>query len=614
MKKLIALILAMVLCLSVFAGCGENTNTPAESTGDGTTAPTETTENLATEPEVDYMNTALTALELVHLMGNGTNLGNTLEACDTGLGSIYKDDPSYYETCWGQPETTKEMIQGMKDAGFDTLRIPVAWMTNATDLATTGDYTISAEYLARVKEVVDYAIDAGMYVIVNDHWDGGWYGMFGSDTQETRDLAMEAYKGMWKQIAEYFADYDYHLIFEGANEEIGARFDENSIYCADSTATYLTSDESYELANQVNQAFVDTVRATGGNNASRFLLIPGYGTNIANTCDDRYVMPTDSVENRLLVSVHYYDPWSYCGDGQSTVNWGTKTDLQNMIDSLSMMQKFTDMGVGVVIGEYGVLYSTEVQANTDTYHQMFLSLCDLYNYTSCLWDCSAFFNRRTLTMVDELASYYANHNAAAHELMTIEEEGIMAQRRIDAAIEEAPETFREDAVTITGDTALAWLMWTGGDWSTSYSAGDTYNADSMTEGIVDTVVTIDGEGTYTVGLDFTGTANGSSPNVQFSAIGISNGEALYPGWCINVQEVKINGEVVDLLGVPYTTSDDSVCTRANMYNEWVTKIPDDARTIDGDLSNISQIPLDRNLDCMAAIETIEITFYYGPAK
>ena len=607
MKKLISLILILALVGTLFTGCQEKL--PDETT----TAPTGTTETTGDDTP-DYMNSSLTALELVHLMGNGTNLGNTMEACDTGLGSIFKDDPSYYETCWGQPETTKEMIQGMKEAGFDTLRLPVAWMTNATDLATTGDYTIADTYLARVKEIVDYAYEADMFVILNDHWDGGWYGMFGSETEATRTLAMEAYKGMWKQLAEYFADYDYHLIFEGANEEIGARFDENSIYCSDSNISYLTDEEKYALANEVNQAFVDTVRATGGNNANRFLLIPGYGTNIANTCDDRFVMPTDTVENRLLISVHYYDPWSYCGDGQSSVKWGTKSDIQSMIDTLGEMQKFTEQGVGVVIGEYGVLYSTEVQANTDLYHQCFLSLCDLYNYTSCLWDCSAFFNRRTLTMVEELASYYASHDVDAHSLMSVEEEGIMAQRRLNTALSDAPESFREDAVEVTGDKGVAWIMWNSSSYGVTYSVGDVYNPDSMTEGLVDTVVEIEAEGTYTVALDFTGTSQGYSDGIAFAALAIANGEALFPGWIIDIQEVLINGEPYTLCADGYTTCDANYTTRVNLFNEWVTKLPDDARTMSGDLSNASPCIIDRNDSVIPHIETISITFYYGPAN
>ncbi len=602
MKRIMCMILALVLCLGVFAGCDqESTNTNPSGSSTPSTDPSES----------DVMRKDLTALELTHLMGNGTNLGNTMEACDTNVGSKYSYDPSYYEKCWGMPVTTKEMIQGMKDAGFDTLRIPVAWMTNATTLATNGDYTIAPEYMDRVQEIVDYAIEADMFVIINDHWDGGWWGMFGSDTAATRELAMEAYKGMWTQLSQRFANYDYRLIFEGANEEIGARFDENSIYCSDSVTTTMTDNEKYALANEVNQAFVDTVRATGGNNASRFLLIPGFGTNIANTCDSRFQMPTDTVENRLLVSVHYYDPWAYCGDGQSSVKWGTKNDMEYMVNTLGQMQKFTEQGYGVVIGEYGVLFSTQVQENTDVYHELFLSLCDKYNYNSCLWDCSNFFSRTELTVVPEVANYYRKHNVSSHESMTIEEEGIMADRRINSAITAAPESFRSDVPTITEETTLAWIMWSGGD-GTSYSVGDTYAPDSMTAGIKDTTAMIEGEGTYTVALDFSGTASGISANVMFSAIGITNGETMHPGWCIDVREVKINGEVVELTGVPYTTCDGNNTTRANLYNAWVNKIPDDARTINGDLSNITQVPLNTELACMAQIVTIEVTFYYGP--
>ncbi len=610
MKKIISLTLAAILLLSLFAGC-----TSGETQDTQETDATQTTGS--TEPAVDenYMNPELTALELVHLMGNGTNLGNTLEACDTNIGSVYSYNPSYYETCWSQPVTTPEMIQGMKDAGFDTLRIPVAWMTNATNLATTGDYTIAPEYLDRVEEVVNYALDAGMFVIINDHWDGGWYGMFGSETQATRDLAMEAYIGMWTQIAQRFEKYDYHLIFEGANEEIGARFDENStLYCDDSVKTYYTEEEKYALANQVNQAFVDTVRGTGGNNAQRFLLIPGFGTNIANTCNDLFVMPTDTVENRLLISVHYYDPWSYCGDGQSTVKWGTQSDIQYMIDTLGQMQKFTEQGVGVVIGEYGVLYSTEVQDNTDLYHECFLSLCDKFNYTSCLWDCSAFFDRNTLTMVEELASYYSSHDVEAHKLMSIEEEGIMADRRLKKALEEAPETFREDAIQVTADTAVAWIMWNSGGYGITYSVGDDYNPDSITEGLVETDVLVTGEGTYTVALDFTGTSQGFSDGTAFSALAVMNGEILFPGYIIDIQEVKINGEPYTLAARPYTTSDNQITTRVNLFNEWVTKLPDEARTMDGDLTDCSPSILNRNDACISTMYTIEITFYYGPAK
>ena len=126
--------------------------------------------SLAGSADDGVMREGLTALELTRLMGNGTNLGNTFEACDNKRGN-FSSDPKAYETYWGQPVTTQAMLTAMKAAGFDTIRIPVAWMTNATNLAE-GDYTISPAYLARIKEVVDYARHADMYVILNDHWDG----------------------------------------------------------------------------------------------------------------------------------------------------------------------------------------------------------------------------------------------------------------------------------------------------------------------------------------------------------------------------------------------------------------------------------------------------------
>ena len=269
------------------------------------------------------------AVGMTRRMGNGINLGNTLEACDNGIrGGNITDDPVHYETMWGQPVTTPAMLQGMKAAGFDTLRIPVAWMTNATHL-NQGDWTISAAYMDRVETVVKDALDAGLIVILNDHWDGGWWGMFGSDTEATRTLAMEAYTGMWKQIAERFASYDARLIFESANEELGARFDENSLlYCQDSLAHRMPDSERYALTNRINQTFVDTVRACGGYNGERFLLIAGFGTNIAQTFDARFVMPQDSAKNKLMVSVHYYDPWSYCGasSAKGATLWGKQKD------------------------------------------------------------------------------------------------------------------------------------------------------------------------------------------------------------------------------------------------------------------------------------------------
>lgn len=561
------------------------------------------------------MREGLTALEATRLMGNGINLGNTLEACDNNVG-IKTNTPLSYETHWGQPKTTQAMIDGMKAAGFDTIRIPVAWMTNATHLYE-GDYTIDADYMDRVEEVVRYARKAGMYVIINDHWDGGWYGMFGSESAETRALAMEAYKGMWQQIAERFRDYSDYLIFESANEELGGRFDENSpLYCSDSVVTYLNDDERYALTNEINQTFVDVVRATGGNNATRFLLIAGYSTDIDQTCDDRFQMPKDTVDSKLMVSVHYYDPWSYCGASSavSATKWGKVSDYEYLDQQLAKMTKFTEAGYGVVIGEYGALPCSDgLKDNTLAYHTAFLDACTKYNLTNCLWDCSGLYKRVSQTFADDdILAMYQEKRQANEEGQDYADVQAAAAAEAAAAAAEAPVTFLQDAVVVDDQTALAWIMWNDGSWALTHSVGDTYNADAISEGLVATNAIITGEGKYTVGLDFTGTAQGYSASVAFAAIGISNGEALYPNYLVNIKEVRINGEIYRLKGRAYTTSDDGVCTRVNLYNEWVTSVPKTARLPGGNLAGATPTPINRNDAVIAEIKTIEIDFEYVP--
>nr|MCR5739135.1 glycoside hydrolase family 5 protein [Lachnospiraceae bacterium] len=343
--KLKAILCAFLLFCFCLSGCGaENESISADSADTGAVE-----NNMNTSEELQGIRMELTSLELQELMGNGINLGNTMEAWNrSGLGT--SSPISSYETCWGQPVTTREMISGMKAAGFSTLRIPVAWV-QTMDIEN-GDYTIRADLLDRVEEIVNYALDEGMYVIINDHWDGGWWAMFSADEEE----ALKLYTSMWTQVSERFRSYSDYLIFEGANEEVGNRLcdpypDAQSLVPG---ARQLSTDECYRIAGRINQAFVDTVRSTGGNNEYRFLLIPGYDTNIACTCDPRFIMPEDTAENKLLISVHYYDPSGYCIFG-SFSNWGSSDDLIYMRDTLAGMKKFTDAGYGVVIGEYGVV-------------------------------------------------------------------------------------------------------------------------------------------------------------------------------------------------------------------------------------------------------------------
>ena len=629
-SKVVGLIAAAVLVAGLLGGCGDS-GAPAvhsreqptevqsealasESVEESVLDAAESSEEAAesSEPVVEEKPSSeaaaesedgsVSSVELARLMGNGINLGNTMEAygrSSFGVGAAV----SSYETCWGMPVTTQEMISAMKAAGFDTLRVPVAW-TNAMNFES-GDYTIGADYLDRVGEIIDYAMNEDMYVIVNDHWDGGWWGMFGSASEETRAAAKELYVSMWTQIAERYADYDYHLIFESANEELGYRLNDTDI-AADSGT--LSDDECYEMTNQINQTFVDTIRSTGGGNAERYLLIAGFGTDITTTCDGRYVMPADTAKDKLLISVHFYDPSGYC-IFDSISSWGTKKNYEDQNNMLAKMQQFTEAGYGVVIGEYGVLpVNGIVKDNTLEYTTNFLNNCDLYGYCPVLWDCSGMFNRNTLQIiVDEMAELYQEHSFAAQSSRSDEEIRSEAETALQTVLEGM-----EDEVALADDQAIAWIMYTSSDWSVSYSVGDVYDPVSATAGLVATDVEITGEGTYTVALDFTQTSAGAANSTTFSALAVGNGETLFPGYCIEIKEILINGEPYKMTGRPYTASDDGICTRVNLYNEWVSAVPDDARTASGNAMYVTPTVLDK--DTLGMVETIEITFDYVPGK
>lgn len=608
-SRLTAAILTAVMTAGCLTGCGgtNDTDAPAAAQTDAAPPETDTTETASSAQESETTQDTdgsedLTALELSRLMGNGINLGNTMEAYgrpELGINA----DTSKYETFWGQPVTTEEMIAGMKSCGFDSIRIPVAW-TNMMDYEN-GDYTIADAYLDRVDELITYAINNGMYVIINDHWDGSWWGMFGSATEETRETAFTMYTSMWTQLAERYHDYDESLIFESGNEELGNRLNDTDIY-KDSGS--LSEDECYEMTNRINQTFVDTVRATGGNNADRFLLIAGYNTNIAKTCDDRFKMPKDTIPDKLLVSVHYYDPWNYCGTDSGT-QWGTHGEYETQNADLKKMTKFTEQGYGVIIGEYGVLAKDDgtLKDSITAYTENLLDNCDLYNFVPMLWDTSTFFVRSELTFSDDdLLALYTSRSYAAQEKTSEEELAAAATERMDTALANAPEVFDTSIDVSTLDGSIAWIMFNSRDWSVAYSSGDSYKPDDKAAGLVATDAVIDGAGTYTISLDFTGTDAGFAEGTAFSAIGISNAEVLYPGYMIDIKEIEVNGTPYELTGTPYTTSDNGICTRLNLYNEWVTDIPDTARIMGGNAADAAATVVDN--ETLGQIKTLKITF------
>ncbi|MCI5668631.1 MAG: glycoside hydrolase family 5 protein [Oscillospiraceae bacterium] len=588
---------AALACVMALTGC-QKSDENKESTSDQTTSAAEQV-NTPSDADTSEGNT-MTSLEVIREMGNGINLGNTLEAYNHQA-YLSGSSPTLAETSWGQPTTTQEMIQGMKNAGFDTIRIPIAW-TNGMNFES-GDYTIDSRLMDRVDEVVNWALDADMYVIINDHWDGGWWGMFGSADQAVRDQAMEMYKSMWTQIGEHFADSSYKLIFEGANEELGDRLNDKNIT---GSKGVLNENECYETANLINSEFVKTIRSLGGKNADRFLLVAGYNTDITKTCDDRFVMPEDTADSKLLLSVHYYTPWDYCGtDGVN--QWGSSGDYDEMNGLFKKLSKFSEQGYGVVIGEYAVMKKNGgIKEDTDLFYSNLMDNCDLYDFCPVLWDCSNFYKRITNTLADDtLAELFSSRAYSKQEGISVEEIKAAAQTRLEESYNFAmEESFADVELLPSDDAAIAWIMYQSADYTKSYSVGDSYDPTNKTKGIKEKNALITGEGTYTVSLDFS--ECGSAKGVAFAALGISNGEDLFPGYTISIDKILINNSPYQLDGKEYTSSDDEHCTRVNLYNAWVSSVPDDARTPDGDLTDCSaQIMA---LGDKTFVESITITF------
>lgn len=589
-KKISALCLSLLLGVGILAGCQKQ------------------------EPAIENEGTKMTATELAVKMGNGINLGNTMEATASGLPK--KKNPSAFEQAWGQPITTKEMIQGMKDAGFDSIRIPVAW-TNGMDIVND-DYEIAPEFIDRVKEIVDYAYAADMYVIVNDHWDGGWWGMFGSSDAEIVKKAWKIYESMWKQISEAFKDYDYHLIFESGNEEIGARLNDVKTNYPTLTADSgsLSTDEWYKMAGEINQKFVDVVRAGKGHNSQRFLLIAGINTDVAQTLDARFSMPKDTIEDKLLLSVHFYDPSNYTGAaGASSVSsWGVNTEVQAMNEMLEKLSKFPKEGIPVIIGEYGVLYNGKPMQADDLreghieYLKNFLANCDLYGYVPMLWDCNSIYDKESCAInCRPLKNLYADSSNAGREDYTNDEIVELAQKTMDKILSEAK--------TYDVESGLAWIMYSSSDWALSYAVGDDHPAGGS-DGVVAVEPVVTGAGTYTTSLDFS--AVGGANSFVFCALGIYDAENMFPGFAIDIDEVLINGEKVgpdfvrtidgkQVTCVPYTTTDDGSCTRVNIYNGWVPTLPGEARTPSGSLDGCEPSGILSPED-FGTINSISVTF------
>lgn len=326
-----------------------------------------------------------TATEIVSDIKVGWNLGNTFDSYDSDTSKTVD------ETYWGNPKTTKEMIDSVKNAGFNAIRIPVTWLNHVDS-----DFNIDSSWMSRVQEVVDYAYSDGMYIILNVHHDDNTW----LDVQSTN--ANDTLAKIWTQIATNFESYDYHLIFEGMNEPrtIGSANEWNG-----------GTHEERENINVYWQTFVDTVRATGGNNSSRALIVSTYGQSINADAVADLKVPSDS---NIIVSIHSYAPWNFAGNADSDVStFGSdedKNDLNNGFDLLK--STFIDKGIPVIIDEFGSIdkNNEDQRAAHFTYY---VSAAKQRGIKCFVWDNGLFasdsttdsyaiFNRRTLTWTESL--------------------------------------------------------------------------------------------------------------------------------------------------------------------------------------------------------------------
>ena len=313
-----------------------------------------------------------TADELAGMMGKAWNLGNALDSTSNG---------TVGETLWNNKfPVSKPLFDAVKAAGFGTVRIPVSYMDKIVQNAD-GTYTIDSAYMARVKQVVDAAISANLFVIVNIHNDGGngVEGMWLDITKTGSDFTavQNKFAGVWSSIANTFADYDQKLIFEGFNEL------NNGNYNAD--------PETYQLnnVNALNQTFVTAVRNAGGNNSDRVLIVNGYNANIDNTVNG-FVKPNDNGEtDRLMLSVHYYDPYDFTlEETDDVIDWGVISDrmyMQNQLKKISDFANTDNIKMPVIIGEYGAV-DKDNTIERATYLENLNMYAAQYDIVTAYWD------------------------------------------------------------------------------------------------------------------------------------------------------------------------------------------------------------------------------------
>ena len=314
------------------------------------------------------------ALQMVRDMKVGWNLGNTFDAIDCNWLTNKLD----YESGWVGVKTSEALIDALKEAGFRTVRVPVSWHNHVD-----ANYVIDADWLDRVQEVVTWIYDRGMYVIINIHHDEEQF----LPSKAHYDESARYVESIWRQLAARFVDYDEHLIMESLNEPrlVGTSYEwnwnRNSKECK----------EAAEIINRFNKLFVDTIRASGGNNATRYLSVPAYAGSPWSAADEAFQLPNDTVENRIIVEAHAYTPYNFAlntGSTDHTFDLEKDGSKKNEIDQFlnKMYNRFISKGIPVMMDEFGALEKSKNTQDRVNFAAYYVAAASARGITCVWWD------------------------------------------------------------------------------------------------------------------------------------------------------------------------------------------------------------------------------------
>lgn len=428
-----------------------------------------------TAPEADAADDIMTAWEITENMQLGWNLGNSFDSyVSTKADGVLEHSGLEAETSWGNPKTTQELIDAVKAKGFNTIRVPVTWFQHVDK---ENGFKIDADWLARVKEVVDMCYNSGLYVILNMHHEEGWQNSptLGEDYDRLKPFV----GGVWTQLAETFADYDQHLIFESMNEPRAT---------GTSHEWWGPTQAECDTINKLNADVVEIIRNSDSPYAeTRLIMLPSYCASSDTTMMSKNIIPEG--DDYLAASVHAYSPYGFTMDtsvkDHSTFTTGYENELRTILDGVR--KTFLDKDIPVVIGEFSAsnFGNTEARCNWAT---TYLEVTKAYGIPCVIWDnnvasnnggeAHGYINRNTLTwnegsveVIDTMLDILADDSikwgsertspVIEHEDITTGVQLIEEGLTIDAAL--APDG------NCTPGLNATWAMLDGGDVAVKYT-------------------------------------------------------------------------------------------------------------------------------------------------